>query len=218
MPASTAPVVSRPSNPSPTPVESLDVVSRRLVSDLHAPNGRIFWSDLLASAAIGWAAFAVALAAAPWTPLMFVAGAISGFALYRGLCFTHELTHMRKRSVPGFETAWNVLFGMPLLLPSFTYMGVHQLHHGLTTYGTKADPVWERIAQCETGGNWAMQGPLWSGGLGIYHGTWDDYGGRDFASSPGLATREEQIMVAERIRHAVGLSAWGCAYQLGIVK
>jgi len=137
---STAALLSHSPAPSPSPTESLDAVSRRLVSDLHAPRPVIFWSDLLASVTIGWAAFAVALLASPWSPLMLAAAAISGFALYRGLCFTHELTHLRKRSVPGFETAWNVLLGVPLLLPSFTYQGVHQLHHGLTTYGTKADP------------------------------------------------------------------------------
>ena len=42
--------------------------------------------------------------------------------------------------MPGFETAWNILFGVPLLLPSFTYLGVHQSHHSLSSYGTKEDP------------------------------------------------------------------------------
>jgi fatty acid desaturase len=137
---STAAALSDPVESSPAPAESLDALSRRLVSDLHAPRPLIFWSDLLASAAIGWGAFAVALFSTPWTPPMLTAVAVSGFALYRGLCFTHELTHLRKRSVPGFETAWNLMFGVPLLLPSFTYMGVHQSHHSLSTYGTKADP------------------------------------------------------------------------------
>jgi fatty acid desaturase len=35
---------------------------------------------------------------------------------------------------------WNLVFGVPLLLPSFTYLGVHQSHHSLSTYGTKDDP------------------------------------------------------------------------------
>jgi len=137
---STAALLTRPEEASLPPAETLDAISRRLVSDLHAPRPVIFWSDLLASAATGWAAFAVALFTAPATPLMLAAVAVSGFALYRGLCFTHELTHLRKRSVLGFETAWNLLLGVPLLLPSFTYMGVHQSHHSLSTYGTKADP------------------------------------------------------------------------------
>ena len=88
----------------------------------------------------------------------------------------------------------------------------------ITYYGTKADPMWDRIAQCETGGNWGMQGPLFSGGLGFYNGTWDSFGGHDFAPNAGLATREEQIIVAERIRSSVGIGGWGCAHVLGYVR
>jgi len=119
--------------------EELDRTTRRLVGDLHQPNARVFWTDLLASAAVGWSAFAIAVFSASW-PIMIAAGTISAFALYRGLCFTHEITHIKKRSLPGFETAWNLVFGVPLLLPSFTYVGVHQSHHSLSTYGTKDDP------------------------------------------------------------------------------
>src|SRR5262245_5056280 len=75
---STTALLSPSPAPSPSPTESLDVVSRRLVSDLHAPRPAIFWFDLLASASIGWAAFAVALVATPWTPLMLAAAAVSG--------------------------------------------------------------------------------------------------------------------------------------------
>jgi fatty acid desaturase len=124
----------------PVTADNLDVVTRRLVSDLHTARPRVFWADLVASASLGWVAFGVALFTTPFSPLMLTAGAVAGFALYRGLSFTHELTHLRRRSVPGFETAWNVLFGVPLLLPSFTYIGVHQSHHSLSTYGTKDDP------------------------------------------------------------------------------
>jgi fatty acid desaturase len=114
--------------------------AHRLVSDLQTPRPATFWSDMLASAVVGWAAFGFALTAVPWSVPMLLACTISGFALYRGLCFTHELTHLSRRELPGFETAWNVLFGVPLLLPSFTYVGVHQSHHNLSTYGTKDDP------------------------------------------------------------------------------
>ena len=120
--------------------DELDAVAQRLVSDLHAPRPAVYWADLLLSATVGWTAFAVALVADPLTPRMLVAVVVAGTALYRGLIFTHELTHLRRRSLPGFETAWNILFGVPLLLPSFTYVGVHQTHHNLSTYGTKGDP------------------------------------------------------------------------------
>ena len=85
-------------------------------------------------------------------------------------------------------------------------------------YGTKADPMWDKIAVCESGGNWGVVDSMYSGGLGIYNGTWDQFGGRDFASNAGLATREEQIIVAERIRAAVGISGWGCAHILGYIR
>ena len=88
----------------------------------------------------------------------------------------------------------------------------------ITHYGTKADPMWDRIAECETGGNWGMRGELYSGGLGFYNGTWDSFGGHDFASNAGLATREEQIIVAERVRSSVGIGGWGCARILGYVR
>jgi fatty acid desaturase len=120
--------------------ETLDRVTRGIVTDLHTPRGVIFWTDMLGSAAVGWGAFGLALWMWNSWSVLIASMAVSGLALYRGLCFTHEITHLRRRAVPGFETAWNLLFGVPLLLPSFTYVGVHQSHHNLATYGTSADP------------------------------------------------------------------------------
>ena len=118
-----------------------DIVAHALVADLHTPRPVIFWADLVASAAIGWSAFAMAVVS-PFllSATALLALAVAGLALYRGVSFTHELAHLRRSALPGFETAWNVLFGVPLLLPSFTYLGVHQSHHSLSTYGTKDDP------------------------------------------------------------------------------
>jgi fatty acid desaturase len=117
-----------------------DLVPHHLVADLHAPIPAVFWADLVVSSAVGWTAFAMAAGARPFSWTMAGAVLVSAFALYRGMCFTHEITHLRRSAVPGFETAWNLLLGVPLLLPSFTYVGVHQSHHGLSTYGTKDDP------------------------------------------------------------------------------
>jgi resuscitation-promoting factor RpfB len=88
--------------------------------------------------------------------------------------------------------------------------------------GTLADPRWDKIAQCETGGNWSAPGPEWQGGLGIWFENWNAYGGREFAPTAGKATREQQIIVAERIRQDMiakgngnGWGAWGCGRMLG---
>jgi fatty acid desaturase len=127
--------------------ETLEAATRRLVSDLHTPRPGVFWADLSATAALGWGAFGAAFLSPRWSPAMLSWSLVSALALYRGLCFTHELTHLRRRAVPGFETAWNIVFGVPLLLPSFTYVGVHQSHHSLSTYGTNDDPEYLPFAR-----------------------------------------------------------------------
>jgi hypothetical protein len=71
------------------------------------------------------------------------------------------------------------------------------------------DAVWDRIAACETGGNWQMQGSRFSGGVGFANTTWNAFGGREFAPNAGMATRDQQIVVAERVRANVGLRRLG---------
>ncbi|WP_147455953.1 resuscitation-promoting factor [Nocardioides mangrovicus] len=76
--------------------------------------------------------------------------------------------------------------------------------------GTKAVPdgsAWDRIAACESGGNWhANTGNGYYGGLQFNLGTWHAYGG---SGRPDQHSREEQIAVAERVRDAEGgYGAW----------
>ena len=78
------------------------------------------------------------------------------------------------------------------------------------------DSVWDRIAACETQGNWSMQGPSFSGGVGFANNTWSSFGGTEFAPNAGQATPEQQIIVAERVRARVGMGAWGCAKRVGV--
>jgi hypothetical protein len=80
----------------------------------------------------------------------------------------------------------------------------------------RRDSVWDAIAACETQGNWSMRGPSFSGGVGFSNAAWDSFGGREFAPNAGMATREQQIVVAERIRAAAGYGAWGCAKRVGL--
>ncbi len=69
---------------------------------------------------------------------------------------------------------------------------------------------WDGIAYCETKANWSMRGHNYSGGVGFFNGTWKRFGGLEFATNAGSASREEQIVVAERVHDAFGLSGWGC--------
>jgi hypothetical protein len=85
-----------------------------------------------------------------------------------------------------------------------------------TTYS--GDSVWDDLAQCESGGNWSINtGNGYYGGLQFSYGTWHDYGGGEFADYPHQATREEQIVVAERLRDARGYAPWpACRAKLGL--
>lgn len=80
---------------------------------------------------------------------------------------------------------------------------------------------WDRLAQCETGGNWAANtGNGYGGGLQFAHtntwSTWRAYGGGEFTADPWDATREQQIVVAERVLADTGWKAWpGCAAREG---
>jgi len=76
--------------------------------------------------------------------------------------------------------------------------------------GPSSGVDWDAIAQCETGGDWSHQ-TQYDGGLGILHAAWLEYGGEQFAPYGSQASREEQIVVAERIYARHGLSGWGCS-------
>jgi len=80
------------------------------------------------------------------------------------------------------------------------------------------DTVWDDLAQCESGGNWAINtGNGYYGGLQFSYDTWHGYGGGEFAEYPHEATREEQITVAERLRAARGFQPWpACRIKLGL--
>ena len=60
--------------------------------------------------------------------------------------------------------------------------------------------AWQRVADCEEGGNWASDGSRFSGGLGITRANWAIFGGLQYAPEGAMATPDEQIMVAERIQ------------------
>ena len=78
--------------------------------------------------------------------------------------------------------------------------------------------VWDSIAQCESGGNWAINtGNGYQGGLQFSPSTWAGYGGTEYAATADQATREQQIAVAERVQAAQGWGAWpACTARLGI--
>ena len=82
-----------------------------------------------------------------------------------------------------------------------------------------ATSAWDKLASCESGGHWGINtGNGYYGGLQFLGSTWVAYGGAEFASRADLATREQQIVVAERIRADVGFGAWpACSRKHGLL-
>jgi hypothetical protein len=88
------------------------------------------------------------------------------------------------------------------------------------------EQFWVDIADCETGSDWTNPG-RYSGGLGIFIGSWDGWGGREFAPTPAEASPGQQITVANRIStqgwtrpdgkyvRPVGFGGWGCSKVVG---
>jgi len=68
---------------------------------------------------------------------------------------------------------------------------------------------WDAIAACESGGNWGTSsGNGFYGGLQFSQGTWDAYGGGQYASTAAGASRSQQISVAQRVLAGQGIGAW----------
>lgn len=78
--------------------------------------------------------------------------------------------------------------------------------------------VWDSIAACESGGNWAINtGNGYYGGLQFNAGTWAAYGGTSYAPTANLATRDQQIAIAQKVQANQGWGAWpACTARLGL--
>jgi len=88
-----------------------------------------------------------------------------------------------------------------------------QLNNGIARAASYSKPLvepyivkmWEKVAWCETHGDWKRNMPLFDGGLGISRVVWIEYGGTDFAAAPHLATKVQQIAIARRIQAKAGM-------------
>ena len=84
-------------------------------------------------------------------------------------------------------------------LHSMTLQSIHpMLAEQLKTKKAGSVLFWEAVSWCETNHKW-NDGGYYSGGLGIAQSAWEGFGGRQFASRPSKATKEEQIIVANRV-------------------
>jgi fatty acid desaturase len=111
---------------------------RRTVEDLLIPRPWLYWTDFLTSITCFYGGFAASLVLPPGNLCKPLAAVVAILALYRAVVFIHELAHLPRDRLPGFRVMWNLLCGIPLLMPSFLYSS-HLDHHGGRTYGTAKD-------------------------------------------------------------------------------
>ncbi|WP_308294077.1 transglycosylase family protein, partial [Streptomyces sp. UNOC14_S4] len=80
-------------------------------------------------------------------------------------------------------------------------------------------PTWDKVAQCESGGTWSTNSGNGSyGGLQMTQELWEQYGGRAYAPRPDLASRAQQIAVADKVLNA-GASTWqACGAAAGLTE
>ncbi|MGW2399334.1 transglycosylase family protein [Kitasatospora sp. NPDC001664] len=97
---------------------------------------------------------------------------------------------------------------------------------GLATAGTAGSAqaasvaMWDKMAQCESTGNWAANtGNTYFGGLQFSQSTWVAQGGTAYAARADLATKEQQIRIAEKLLRAAGPGQWPvCSQQVGLTN
>ncbi|MFK0190383.1 transglycosylase family protein [Kitasatospora sp. NPDC090308] len=125
------------------------------------------------------------------------------------MLFTHTVRHPRSTKAEKVIAAAGVA-SVGLALPL------------LAATGAVAAPVdtWDRVAQCESGGNWGINtGNGFFGGLQFTSSTWRAYGGGQYAARADQASRSQQIAVAERVLASQGPGAWPvCSKRAGLVK
>ncbi|PVD04963.1 transglycosylase family protein [Streptomyces sp. CS014] len=86
--------------------------------------------------------------------------------------------------------------------------------------GAASGEVWEKVAACESSGNWAINtGNGYYGGLQFSGSTWAAFGGTQYAPRADLATRDQQIAIAERVLDGQGPGAWPtCSVRAGLTR
>lgn len=116
--------------------------------------------------------------------------------------------HRRPRQAPAIVVAAGVT-GSAIAIPLL----------GAGSASAADASTWDRVAECESGGNWSIDtGNGYYGGLQLSQETWESFGGTAYAPSADLASRSQQIAVAEKVLGAQGPEAWqACAIVAGLV-
>ena len=120
--------------------------ARQIVRDLFTPREWIYWTDFLSTIFIGYLFFGLTrwlydVRLEPlWLRLILQLATflVQCICYYRAVMFVHEIVHLPERKFRAFRVVWNLLCGIPFLVPSFTYY-THLDHHRRKLFGTADD-------------------------------------------------------------------------------
>jgi fatty acid desaturase len=118
--------------------------ARALVGDLFTARPWIYWSDLAVTLGVGYSAASAYLNAPLFSLLQGISFVVCGFALFRAGTFIHEIAHFRQGEMRSFRIGWNLVCGIPLVMPSHFYEN-HIDHHNSHQYGTRRDGEYVRL-------------------------------------------------------------------------
>lgn len=110
-------------------------------SHLDRPNSFIFWANLGVTSLVFWGSCLLIFLIDHIAFAAFLFP-FAVFSLYRGMLLIHEITHMRKKPIPFYKNCWNLVFGIPLLMPSY-FFETHIGHHTKENFGTDSDPEYD---------------------------------------------------------------------------
>ncbi|MCH8478525.1 MAG: fatty acid desaturase [Wenzhouxiangella sp.] len=119
------------------------------VADLFERRPGLYWTALLLTALLAWSAVALYFLAPPWSAWQAAGLLVAGIALFRAGTFMHEIIHMGRSEMRWFKRCWNLLVGIPLLMPWVLYRN-HIEHHSRAHFGTPRDGEYLPLAAAPT--------------------------------------------------------------------
>ncbi len=112
--------------------------AREIIDDLQQRSALIYWTDFLASVGAAWALAFYFFLTPGWGALALLSLLASAILFFRAGTFIHEIVHFRAGELKWFARIWNVLMGIPLLMPWIIYRN-HIEHHSVRYFGTPDD-------------------------------------------------------------------------------
>lgn len=120
------------------PPEISMMAVHRIVKGYFKHEPWIYWCDFLGSFFLGLTAYMLVPFLSLFSWQQVAAYLVSVFAFYRSALFIHEIVHFRDKTMLSFRIVWNLLFGLPFLMPTFTYK-THLDHHVRKHFATHDD-------------------------------------------------------------------------------